>query len=155
MSANGKKTQKLFTHTLKHINVKVKWKHFWSSGCGTFSEELSDTTNFPCWIGITKGKVLCYCFNQQSNKIRCEDRYRKPKPNEHFTYNHSSCKLEYCSAKSLGYQLSNNKRVNGRKDLWKRKTNLRTNAVYPSYSHALNHLLEELCLCWLGGPWED
>lgn len=23
--------------------------------------------------------------------------------------NHSSCKLEYCNAKSLGYQLSNNK----------------------------------------------
>lgn len=77
-------------HTLQHIHVKVKWKHFWSSGFGTIFGELSDTeqrtTNFPCWIGMTKGKVLSYGFNQQSNTIRCEDRYQKPKPNEHFTY---------------------------------------------------------------------
>lgn len=37
------------------------------------------------------------------------------------TSNHSPHKLECCNAKSLGYQLFDNKRVNGRKHLWKEK----------------------------------
>lgn len=39
-----------------------------------------------------------------------------------------------------------------KKDTWKRKIDLRANGAYPSDSHALNHLLEELC--WLGGAQE-
>lgn len=116
----GKKPQqtlKLFTHMLKHIHLKDKWKHFCSSEFGILFEELSDTeqciTDFPCWLIIPSQRERSYVMVLTSKAIELDIRITVRNPRQMSILltrsNHPLCMLEYCNAKSLGYQLSNNK----------------------------------------------
>lgn len=92
---NGKKKpQTIYTYSQTYL-CKL-------SGNISVAQDLE----LPLWSSVTLrnaqqifpagyvAKVLCYRFNQQSNKIRCEDHHQKPEPNQHFTYYQQSFSLQ-------------------------------------------------------------
>lgn len=102
---------------LKRIHLKYKQKHFCSSEFGALFEELSDTvqctTDFSCWLIIHLQRERSYVMVFTSKAIKLDVMITVKKPGQlsilFTTSNHSLCKLEYCNANSLGYQLSNYK----------------------------------------------